>query len=205
MNQDTILLIVDDDPDILAATSQIARSAGYKVIEAATGRDALETARTQKPDIILLDVILPDISGIEVCRQIKGNLLLDGTFVILTSGMATASERQADGLDAGADGYIARPVSNRELEARIDAMVRIMHAERERDRLIHELEQALAKVKQLKGLLPICMHCKKIRDDKGYWNQIEAYIQEHTDAEFSHSICRDCAQEHYPDLDLYDP
>jgi response regulator RpfG family c-di-GMP phosphodiesterase len=122
----------------------------------------------------------------------------------MTSGFKTSSGEQAQGLDDGADGYIARPVSNRELTARINAMVRIMTAERERDHLIGELRQALSKIKQLSGLLPICMHCKKIRDSKGYWNQLEAYIQENTDAEFSHSICRQCAQKHYPDLHLYD-
>lgn len=67
-----------------------------------------------------------------------------------------------------------------------------------------KVEEALAKVKKLSGLLPICSHCKKIRDDKGYWNQIESYIHDHSEAEFSHSICRDCAKEHYPDLDIYD-
>lgn len=67
-----------------------------------------------------------------------------------------------------------------------------------------ELETALSKIKTLKGLVPICMHCKKIRDDQGYWNQIEAYIQKYSEAEFSHSICKECADELYPDMDLYD-
>lgn len=66
-----------------------------------------------------------------------------------------------------------------------------------------KLEEALAKVKKLSGLLPICSHCMKIRDDKGYWQQIESYIQDHSDAEFSHSICQGCAEKHYPDLDIY--
>lgn len=74
----------------------------------------------------------------------------------------------------------------------------------EREKLIAELQNALAEVKTLSGLLPICSHCKKIRDDKGYWNQIEGYIQEHSDAKFSHGICRECATKHYPDLDIYD-
>ncbi|MBI9085552.1 MAG: PAS domain S-box protein [Desulfobacterales bacterium] len=74
----------------------------------------------------------------------------------------------------------------------------------ERSKLIYELRQALEKVKQLGGLLPICSHCKKIRDDKGYWNQIEAYIQDHSDAEFSHGICQECAKKYYPEMDLYD-
>jgi PAS domain S-box-containing protein len=76
--------------------------------------------------------------------------------------------------------------------------------EEEREKMIYELRQALKEVKQLGGLLPICSHCKKIRDDKGYWNQIEAYIQDHSDAEFSHSICQECAKKYYPDMDIYD-
>ncbi len=77
-------------------------------------------------------------------------------------------------------------------------------AERKNTELIHELQQALSNVKQLSGLLPICSHCKKIRDDQGYWNQIESYIQKHSMAQFSHSICRECAQKHYPDFDIYE-
>ncbi len=76
--------------------------------------------------------------------------------------------------------------------------------EEERNQLVIDLQRALANVKQLTGLLPICSHCKKIRDDKGYWNQIEVYIHEHSDAVFSHGICQECAKKHYPDLDLYD-
>lgn len=77
-------------------------------------------------------------------------------------------------------------------------------AEQEREALILNLQKALKEVKQLSGLLPICSICKKIRDDKGYWNQLESYIHEHSEAEFSHGICQDCAEKHYPDMDLYD-
>ncbi len=76
--------------------------------------------------------------------------------------------------------------------------------EQEREALIAELKGALAQVKKLSGLLPICSHCKKIRDDKGYWNQIESYIYEHSEADFSHGICPECAKKHYPDFDIYD-
>ena len=76
-------------------------------------------------------------------------------------------------------------------------------AENERERLIKELKEALAKVKRLSGLLPICSYCKKIRDDKGYWNQIEGYLKDHSGAEFSHSICPECAKKYYPDYDFY--
>jgi len=76
--------------------------------------------------------------------------------------------------------------------------------EEEREKLINDLRKALAEVKTLSGLLPICSACKKIRDDKGYWNQIEVFIRDHSDAQFSHSICPGCAQELYPDLKIYD-
>ena len=73
-------------------------------------------------------------------------------------------------------------------------------SEAERERLIRQLEEALANVKQLKGLLPICASCKRIRDDRGYWNQIEEYIRKHTEAEFTHGLCPECARKLYPDL-----
>jgi hypothetical protein len=71
-------------------------------------------------------------------------------------------------------------------------------------RLSTDLQSSLNEIKTLKDLLPICSHCKKIRDDKGYWNEIDAYIVEHTEAEFSHSICKECADKYYPDMNLYD-
>jgi len=77
-------------------------------------------------------------------------------------------------------------------------------AEKEKEKLIASLNQALTEVKKLSGLLPICCHCKKIRDDKGYWNQIEEYIHKHSEARFSHGICQECAKKLYPDFDLYD-
>jgi len=83
-------------------------------------------------------------------------------------------------------------------------VTRVKQEQQERERLIADLRDALAEVKTLSGLLPICSHCKKIRDDKGYWSRIETYIQDHSDAEFSHGICQECAQEFYPDLNLYE-
>ena len=76
--------------------------------------------------------------------------------------------------------------------------------EKDRDNLIVDLQKSLSEVKTLRGFLPICSHCKKIRDDKGYWNQIESYIQEHSETEFSHGICPECAKKYYPDINPYD-
>jgi hypothetical protein len=92
-------------------------------------------------------------------------------------------------------------VSNKNLQNEIKARIKI---EEERERIIVQLQNALSEIKTLSGLLPICSHCKKIRDDKGYWNQLEVYIHEHTGVKFSHGICRECAKKHYPDLDIYE-
>ena len=203
MNSDTKILIVDDDPDILFATARIVESAGYEVLKASTADHCMKLVKKSRPDLILLDVVLPDTEGTVICRQIKEDPALKDIFVVLISGEKTESARQANGLESGADGYIARPITNRELLARVNAMVRILEAERERDRLIIQLKAALAEVKTLSGLLPICSGCKKIRDDKGYWNQIESYINKHSEAQLSHGICPECAEKYYPDFKIY--
>ncbi len=200
MNSNIKILIVDDDPELLFATARIVKSAGYRVYTASTAGQCMELIESNRPDLILLDVMLPDANGQALCSQIKADPAFKNIFVVLISGTITGSAEQADGLDLGADGYIARPITNRELLARIGAMVRILKAERERDRVITQLEEALARVKKLSGLLPICAGCKKIRDDKGYWKQIESYLSKHTDATMSHGICPECADKYYPGL-----
>ena len=95
------------------------------------------------------------------------------------------------------------------IEANLYKMVNVLsveditdrhHSEEERERLIVELRDALTREKRLSGLLPICSSCKKIRDDHGYWNQLEVYIQDHSDASFTHSFCPDCARRLYPEI-----
>ena len=89
------------------------------------------------------------------------------------------------------------------IEGIIQNITEVKKSEKEREKLILKLETALAEVKKLSGLLPICAHCKKIRDDKGYWNQIEGYIQTHSEAKFSHSMCPECSDELYGKEDWY--
>jgi diguanylate cyclase (GGDEF)-like protein/PAS domain S-box-containing protein len=129
MDKRTKILVVDDDRDLLALTSEVLRRADYEVLEASTGSECLETVRTQHPDLVLLDVMLPDATGVQVCKQIKGDQRLRGTLVILISGVRVSSDYQADALNVGADGYIVKPISNKELLARVQAMERIKRAE----------------------------------------------------------------------------
>ena len=203
MNEHLKILIVDDDPDILFATARVVEKQGYSVFQASTGAQCKTLVQENVPDLILLDVELPDMNGADLCRDIKADPLLKDIFIVLTSGKKISSLEQACGLEFGADGYIARPISNRELKARVNAMVRILVSERDRDRLILELQEALSKVKRLSGLLPFCSYCKKIRDDNGYWDQIEAYIQKHSEAKLGESICPTCARDFFPGVNIY--
>jgi len=202
MSKQFKVLVTDDNPDILLLSTMLLTRAGYEVREASTGEECLVAVRTYHPDLVLLDVMLPGMSGIEVCRQIKSDENLKDIFVILASGIQVSSELQADGLDIGADGYFIRPISNREFLARVQAGERIKRAEdalrtkeKQQQELISHLEEALAEIKTLKGFIPICASCKKIRDDEGYWNQLEAYISKRTDAVFSHGLCPECAEQ----------
>jgi DNA-binding response OmpR family regulator len=201
MSKQFKVLITDDDPEVRLMSTTLLKRAGYDVLEASTGLECIDVARTHHPDLVLLDVMLPDITGVEVCRQIKNDKSLKDIFVILASGIQVSSEDQAKGLDIGADGYIVKPIPNKEFLARIQAGERIKRAEdalREREiqqqALISELEAALAVIKTLKGYIPICATCKRIRDDEGYWSQLETYISKHTDAIFTHGICPACLE-----------
>jgi PAS domain S-box-containing protein len=125
----TKILVTDDDCEVLLLTTTVLRRAGYEVLGASTGQEGLMATRAHRPDVVLMDVVLPDISGIEACRQIKEDEDLKDIFVVLTSGIQTSSDHQANGLNMGADGFIVKPVSNKELLARIQSMVRIKRAE----------------------------------------------------------------------------
>lgn len=128
-NSKAKVLCVDDDPDLLLINSSILKSAGHEVLEATDGRACIDMIRKERPDLVLLDVILPDMSGLEVCRQIKTTRGMTDTYVVLISGMETSSKSQIKGLEAGADGYIVRPVSSQELLARVQALIRIKKME----------------------------------------------------------------------------
>lgn len=123
------ILVVEDTPETLELNAALLREAGYAVIEARCGEEAIRLATASLPDLVLLDVVLPDLSGFAVCRRLKVYLEVGRCAVLLISSAETASETQAEGLEGGADGYIARPISNRELLARVEAMLRLKRGE----------------------------------------------------------------------------
>jgi len=138
------ILVTDDDPLALKAAEHLLSSVGYEVFTASNGEETLRLAEIHPLDLILLDVILPDIEGTEVCRRIKADPLTAGIFIVLLSGIRTGSDEQAQGMEGGADGYIARPITNRELLARIQAYLRIKTAEQALKKYSEHLEDVVS-------------------------------------------------------------
>lgn len=193
------ILVAEDDPVSRRLLEVKLAKWGYEVVTARDGCEAwriLEAA--DAPQLAVLDWMMPGMDGIEVCRRVRKKTPGQYIYVILL----TALDREADlvaGMEAGADDYMTKPFSSGELRVRLCAGIRILDMEYEllaaRDaqkKLVDELQETLAKVKTLSGLIPICSGCKKIRDDKGYWKQLEIYISQHSNALFSHGYCPDC-------------
>lgn len=131
-NLDSTILVVDDDPHLLLSTSRLLRKQGYHVVEADTGNKGLEKAKSEGPDLVLLDVNLPDMDGIEVCQRIREQTDLQRPYILLISGHSTSSDDQARGMELCGDSFITRPVPNRELVAQVSAFLRLNRERRAR-------------------------------------------------------------------------
>jgi DNA-binding response OmpR family regulator len=186
------LLIVDDTPDNLTLLYKLLR-ADYEVIGAASGREALRLVPTAAPDLILLDVMMPEMSGFEVCRQLKCQDATRDIPVIFLTALSDETD-EARGFQLGAVDYITKPFRPAILKTRIQTHLTLKSQRDSLTQANRELRSALLRVKELSGMLPICVSCKKIRNDQGYWDQLESYLSRHTDALFSHCFCPDCGK-----------
>ena len=148
INEPAHILVIDDNRVLSRAVARTLEQAGYQVKSAETGNRGFQLARSWKPDLVLLDVVLPDGNGIEICQRIKADPQTRDVYVILLSGMKTDSKSQAMGLEAGADGYLTRPVSNRELRARVDSILRLKAAQ-------EALQESEAKYRRMIELAPM--------------------------------------------------
>jgi DNA-binding response OmpR family regulator len=189
------ILIAEDDAVSRRLLEVLLGGWGHEVISVEDGLAAwmaLEGLEKENcPAVAILDWMMPKMDGVEICRKIRGGHRLTPVHIILL----TARERKEDiitGLEAGADDYLTKPVWKEGLRARLQVGMRIVELQSSLAGRIHELESALRKVRQLQGLLPICCYCKKIRNDQNYWQQVDAYVSQHSEARFSHGICPDC-------------
>jgi CheY-like chemotaxis protein len=186
------ILIADDD----AMARHVLRSSlsrwGFDVLAATSGEEALHLLRTDPGiGIAVLDWVMPGMEGPDVCQVFRRECPGAVTHLILL----TTRDLKTDlvtGLRSGANDYVTKPFDPDELRARVEVGRTVVELRLALASRVRELEEALAQVKQLRGLLPICMYCKKVRNSQDYWEQVEAYISRRTDAQFSHRICPQC-------------
>ncbi|PKN04037.1 MAG: response regulator [Deltaproteobacteria bacterium HGW-Deltaproteobacteria-9] len=205
------ILIAEDDFTSRTMLAAVLKKGGDDVVETANGLEAWnEIQKPDAPRLAIFDWMMPEMDGLEIVRRIRAlesdqttspdsPATADRHYLIMLTTRDDKSDIIA-GLNTGADDYLAKPFDPGELRARVEAGRRMLNMQKQLAEQIRELKQALDHIKTLQGILPICSFCKKIRDDGGYWNQVEAYISRHSDAMFSHSICPECMKKHYSEF-----
>ncbi len=198
---DERILIAEDDATSRLILKALLEREGHNVVLAHDGNEAFRLmSQIDAPLVALLDWEMPGLSGPEVCEALRSEETSKRPYLI----MLTARSAEADivrGFEAGVDDYLTKPFVRSELQARVQAGLRILALQRQLATKIEELEGALAKVRTLEGIVPICMHCKRIRDSDNYWHQVEVYVAAHSEAVFSHGLCDECLKKYYPEDD----
>lgn len=190
-----ILVAEDESVTRMLFITQLSKL-GFSVVAVENGTKAWKILQTEDaPRLVILDWSMPGIDGPTLCGLIRKQKIY--RYVL----MVTARSRKEDivsGLDAGADDFLTKPVHIGEFHARLRVGQRLLQLEETLGSKINQLSAALEHVKQLQGMLPICMHCKRVRNDKQIWERIETYIEQRSDATFSHALCNECLETYYP-------
>jgi DNA-binding response OmpR family regulator len=194
-NEVDTILVVDDNSDNLRLLATILNESQYTP----NGERALATIHKEAPDLILLDVMMPVMDGFEVCRLLKADKKTNGIPVIFISALDEIIDKVKAFSMGGVD-YITKPFKSEEVLARVRTHLALRGLQRRLEKKNEQLRQALDEIQLLRGILPICSSCKKIRNEDGYWEQIETYIRDRSEVDFSHGICIDCARKLYPEI-----
>jgi PleD family two-component response regulator len=199
MEENLTVLLVEHSEIQTLILKRLLEDIGYRVDTVLDGRAAVDIMGRKSYSFLITDLLMPSMSGIELIRAVRAMSLPGYVFTFLMTSKGSRGTF-IEGMEAGADDFLTKPVDADLLRVRLRAGERILRLERglaERNRV---LETALGEVKKLSGLLPICANCKKIRDDQGYWHQVESYIKERSDADFTHALCPSCMTELYPEI-----
>lgn len=198
IDKNITILVAEDEYIVSEDIIRGLKARGYSnILEASNGLEAYEMCCSVEPDIIIMDIKMPKMDGLTAAKKIQEKC--PTPIVIITAYEST--DLVIEARTAGISAFLTKPTAPKEIErALLLALGR--HSDlMEMRRLNHELETALAEIKRLHGILPICSSCKDIRDDAGYWQKLEAYIEEHSDVNFSHGICPECIAKLYPEYD----
>jgi sigma-B regulation protein RsbU (phosphoserine phosphatase) len=187
-------LIADDDRVTAAAISASVSAWGFEVTVVHDGNAAWKClSENPPPSLAIIDWEMPGLDGPELCRRLRADSARAHLYLLLLTARSSPTDVVA-GLEAGADDYLVKPVNLSELRARLHVGVRVVSLQERLATKVAELQATLDKVRQLRGLLPICSYCKRIRNDQNYWERVEVYVTEHTDAKFTHGICPTCLE-----------
>lgn len=184
------ILIADDDAVCRMTLGSALKKLGHEVKAAQNGAEALESYAKGGPRVIISDLLMPGMDGLELCRRIRNYPNPQYTYFILLT-MVEGKDNYLEGMKAGADDFITKPFDTEMLAARLAVAERVLSLQ--------------SQVRQLAGLLPICSLCKRVRDDQNYWHQVESYISDHTDAQFTHSYCPDCFKKLMSEVEAMTP
>jgi CheY-like chemotaxis protein len=165
---------------------------GHEVIVTEEGKEAWSILQQEDaPSLAILDWMMPGMDGIEICRRARQREDAPPTYIILLTGKS-GKANIVEGLIAGANDYVTKPFDRDELLARVQVGQTVLELQQKLAERVKELKEALAQVHLLQGILPICSYCKHVRDDQNYWQSVEGYITDHSEAKFSHGICPQC-------------
>jgi sigma-B regulation protein RsbU (phosphoserine phosphatase) len=186
------VVIAEDEPISRRVLEQTLKRWGHDPVVTTDGLQAWEALQKEEPPLIaILDWMMPGLDGLEVCRKTRELPATERTYILLVTARGE-KEDIVEGLDAGANDYITKPFDSAELRARVQVGVRVLELQQSLADRVKELQEALAHVKQLQGILPICSYCGKVRSDEKYWQRVEDYISAHSEVAFSHGVCPEC-------------
>ena len=193
------VLVADDNLTARAFIETALTHWGYEVTSVSDGDQAwAELTTPDCPKLAIVDWLMPGMEGVELCRRLREGANEEPTYVI----MVTVRRDQGDivaGLEAGASDYLVKPFDPGELRARVKVGQRVVELQSELAARATALQEALDNVRTLRGLLPICSFCNRIRGDEGEWHRVDVYIQRNSEANLSHGVCPRCIAEHFPE------
>jgi PleD family two-component response regulator len=192
------ILIVDDMPGNIKILGEILKDK-YKIIVASNGKTAIQLASEKMPDLILMDVMMPEMDGFTACQTIKNDSKTAEIPIIFITALSDTSDI-VTGFEIGGVDYIVKPFNAKEVEMRVNTHLHLKRLHNQLKESIGQLQNALDQVKTLVRLIPMCSSCRNVRNDGGYWQEVEDYLAQNSDLMVSHTLCPGCMIKLYPDL-----
>ncbi|MFN2475380.1 MAG: PleD family two-component system response regulator [Chthoniobacterales bacterium] len=176
----TRVLIAEDDVVSAKVLGALLGRLGYDVVTARDGEEAWQLFDAEPTRLIVSDWMMPGTDGLALCEKVRARVGIPYTYFILLTANRTTSENYTLATDAGVDDFLTKPIDREALQMRLRVAERILHF--------------TAEIRQLKELIPMCVYCRKVRDEEDYWEQVETYIQKETGSRFSHGACPECCE-----------